>query len=753
MRDPLDLGNLLVLQRDESGAVVQDDVAEVLEPNLLAPELREVIAGSLDLRTHGTLPHASAGAVGMERCFHAFDRREPSDLNYDWIGDEEVTVRVCVDHLAVLRIQRLGGHLDVVQAQAEGEHELPEGRGSNPPAAQRLQRPRPRVVDPGEAALRDLLPVSRLRQLEILETQDPEVDEPRTPVDLEDVPDPGLHQVLHHAALAAEDVPDPEAGVVAGPRRVEQRPDAALLDLVERLREERLGLRPDRIVEDEEQLPMVALRVCVVQDERPRVADVERAARIGREAQDHRSVDGVRERWQLLWADIMSDLLEEFRCNRRELRPLRFEAEIVHVRDDAFDVRRRLFSAPPEGGVFGEQPAEDRLRVRLAFVEDGVLQREFPCGFEGHVGANFLGLLSLLEGKPKRFLAVVDRRSDSLTSNDPSPFASSIAASRKSISRHRDVTEVSILIPTYSEKRRSGNHFACVFTSRTVGRGRGRLSLRTRVGLASAGWAVAFSLLAVVSATPRGPTAMLSVADTTPMIGPIVYFDASASVSHDNGNGRIASYEFDFGDGNRTREQASPLASHSYSLSGPRRASVTVEDARGNEGTASVRIEVQPKPSTGGIPDLTPASASTIPTEPIDGQIAILSITIANHGNGTADAAMIDVMDQRPNGTILAIGNASLPTQLAPEDSVVVYSPTFVAAAARGHPLQPTIRSVSPPETDVADTASPIPMTVLPAMGPPPPPIGGGVETAIIAGGLAAAAVAALLDDRRFDAS
>src|SRR5207245_3695528 len=102
---------------------------------------------------------------------------------------------------------------------------------------------------------------------------------------------------------------------------------------------------------------------------------------------------------------------------------------------------------------------------------------------------------------------------------DPSPLATSITASRKRISRHQDVTEVSILIPTCSEKRRSGNHFACVFTSRTVGRGRGRLSLRTRVGLASAGWAVAFSLLAVVSATPRGPTAMLSVDDTTPTIG------------------------------------------------------------------------------------------------------------------------------------------------------------------------------------------------------------------------------------------
>src|SRR3989441_7205317 len=133
MRDPLDLGNLLVLQRDESGAVVQDDVAEVLEPNLLAPELREVIAGYLDLRTHGDLPHASAGEVGMKRRLHAFDRREPPDLDDDRIGDEEVKVRVFVDHLAVLRIQRLRGHPPVVSGPGPGERETPEGRGAGSP--------------------------------------------------------------------------------------------------------------------------------------------------------------------------------------------------------------------------------------------------------------------------------------------------------------------------------------------------------------------------------------------------------------------------------------------------------------------------------------------------------------------------------------------------------------------------------------------------------------------------------------------
>src|SRR2546428_10171792 len=126
MRDPLDLGNLLVLQRDESGAVVQDDVAEVLEPNLLAPELREVIAGYLDLRTHGNLPHASAGEVGMERRLHAFDRREPPDLNDNRIGGEEETGLGFVALLSGLRLQNLGGDPPMLfnLSAKRGEHPL-----------------------------------------------------------------------------------------------------------------------------------------------------------------------------------------------------------------------------------------------------------------------------------------------------------------------------------------------------------------------------------------------------------------------------------------------------------------------------------------------------------------------------------------------------------------------------------------------------------------------------------------------------
>jgi len=233
-------------------------------------------------------------------------------------------------------------------------------------------------------------------------------------------------------------------------------------------------------------------------------------------------------------------------------------------------------------------------------------------------------------------------------------------------------------------------------------------------------WAVAFSLLAVVAATPQGPTAALSADDVTPIVGQVVHFDASASVGHDNGNGRIVSFEFDFGDGNRTGEQSSPFASHGYSLVGPRQAIVTVEDARGNEGSASLRIDVQPAHPPTGTPDLTPQSAHTIPAQPIEGQTAILSIVVVNHGNGTADAATIDVTDQRPDGGLVPIGTTALPAPLEPEHSVVVYSRTFVAAPSGNHSLHIVVGHVTPAETDLEDDSLTIRMTVLPLVGPPP---------------------------------
>src|SRR3989475_4163603 len=151
-------------------------------------------------------------------------------------------------------------------------------------------------------------------------------------------------------------------------------------------------------------------------------------------------------------------------------------------------------------------------------------------------------------------------------------------------------------------------------------------------------------------------------------------------------------------------------------------------------------------PPPGGVPDLAPESAVTIPTQPVEGEIVSLSIRVANRGSIAADAALIDISDLRPNGTIVLIGTSVLSTPLGLGDSVVVDSPSFVAAGVGDHQLQIDIRSGTPAETDVEDNSLTISMTGLPAKGPPPPNEGGfSLDTALLAGGLAAAAGAAVI--------
>ncbi len=280
-----------------------------------------------------------------------------------------------------------------------------------------------------------------------------------------------------------------------------------------------------------------------------------------------------------------------------------------------------------------------------------------------------------------------------------------------------------------------------------MGRSGRTRSIRQWAGVAFAAWAIVFSLLAIAAAKPGGPTASLSVDDIMPDVGQVVHFDASDSVGHDNGQGRIVSYRFDFGDRAATQDQTSPTASHAYSMAVPMRASVTVRDLRGNEGSAIVTIDVQPKPPpTGGTPDLAPKAAFTMPAKPIEGDLVSLSITIVNRGSVAAEAATIDVSDVQPNGTIVSIGTTSLTAPLEPGDTAIVYSRSFTAVGVGDHELQINIQDVMPAETDVQDNMLTIRMTVLPVMGPPPPPNQGfSLNTALIIGGLVAAAVAAVL--------
>src|SRR5438309_2056227 len=255
----------------------------------------------------------------------------------------------------------------------------------------------------------DLLPISGLRQFQVLEPQDAEMDELRSSPDTEDVPDPRLHLVLHDEVFPAEDVRHPEQGVIDRPGELQHRPhpvavadprmvplcnpeqhavpegrvrvrhvrlepddglplgvfarehrlphrdrlvhaldavdagfhrlavlaervrvalayvglagrqqlfgpfvmqrDAVALvedllvldarplqpfaDLIEGLGKERLLFRSNRIVEYEEKSAVVLLRVCAVQDERPRATDVEWTARARRATSGYSSGKNV----------------------------------------------------------------------------------------------------------------------------------------------------------------------------------------------------------------------------------------------------------------------------------------------------------------------------------------------------------------------------------------------------------------------------------------------------------------------------
>jgi len=260
-------------------------------------------------------------------------------------------------------------------------------------------------------------------------------------------------------------------------------------------------------------------------------------------------------------------------------------------------------------------------------------------------------------------------------------------------------------------------------------------------------WAIAFEILAVATAIPGGPSAALTVDDASPIVGQTVHFDASGSVGHDNGRGRIVSYRFDFGDGAGTVDQVPPTASHAYTNVGARRATVVVRDERGNEGRAPVTVDVQPKPPpTGQAPDLAPVAAATNPAKPSEGDLVTLSITVVNHGEASAESATIDVTDERPNGTPAAIGQTHLLGPLAPGASAVVYAPSFVAVGVGNHTLRIVVGNVTPAETYTQDNVKTLRMEVV-AVTPPPPPTGGEFPwaTALLVLGLAAAGVAAVL--------
>ncbi len=239
---------------------------------------------------------------------------------------------------------------------------------------------------------------------------------------------------------------------------------------------------------------------------------------------------------------------------------------------------------------------------------------------------------------------------------------------------------------------------------------------RRQLGMVLAVWSIAFSLLAVTSARPLPPVARLGVDDASPFVGEPVRFDASASLGHDRGGGRIESYRFDFGDGSGTGWQTSPFVTHSYGAAGFVTASVTVRDGRGLQAQATVVLEVRnAPPPTGDAPDLTPIQASTAPARPEEKATVILAVVLQNRGGSAAEAAAVDVTDERPSGMKVFVERMILRNVLDPGAAVVLFSKPFRAVEAGDHTLRILVRDVSPAETFTDDNALPILMTVLPA--------------------------------------
>lgn len=257
---------------------------------------------------------------------------------------------------------------------------------------------------------------------------------------------------------------------------------------------------------------------------------------------------------------------------------------------------------------------------------------------------------------------------------------------------------------------------------------------------------MAFGLLAVASAMPTGPRAVLTVDDPSPVVGQVVRFDASRSVGHDEGLGRIVAYRFAFGDGEGTADQSSSTTTHAYSVEGRVRATLTVRDARGLEGTASLEISVQRAGGpTGPAPDLVPVAAASIPAQPEEGAVVTVSVTIVNQGGTTAEAATVDVFDDRPTGITIRIGQVDLPGPLGPGKAATVLSESFLAVGVGDHTVRIRIGNVTPDETFVEDNDFMLRMQVRPASIPPPPNSGFDVGAATLAAGFGVAAVAAIV--------
>ncbi|MGQ0796320.1 MAG: PKD domain-containing protein [Methanobacteriota archaeon] len=234
-----------------------------------------------------------------------------------------------------------------------------------------------------------------------------------------------------------------------------------------------------------------------------------------------------------------------------------------------------------------------------------------------------------------------------------------------------------------------------------------------RSGVALAALAIVLSLFAIGAAVPVPPQAVLEVDDRTPFVGETVRFDASASVGHDEGNGRIVAYRFEFGDGAGTAWQSAPHAQYAYTGAGAKVAQVTARDGRGLEGSATLALDVRSTPpTTGEAPDLTPLGASTRPLRPALDEVVTVAVAVYNRGGSAAAAASVDVTDVRPGVGPVLVDTIRLSEPLEPNATVLLFSDPFVAVGLGTHTIVVAVRDVQPDESFTDDNDARITMVV-----------------------------------------
>ena len=131
------------------------------------------------------------------------------------------------------------------------------------------------------------------------------------------------------------------------------------------------------------------------------------------------------------------------------------------------------------------------------------------------------------------------------------------------------------------------------------------------------------------------PVANFVYSPTDPLVGDPIFFDASTSYDPD---GFIASYAWDFGDGNTT-EVSDAFLSHHYDVSGTYNVTLTVTDSGGLKGSTSLEITVTAT-------SLPPSAVFTYsPTQPQVGEPVTFNASQSKPNGGYITSYMWDFGD------------------------------------------------------------------------------------------------------------